>query len=121
MPARTPYLMDLGDNAVVKLQLVKSSISGIAAAIGVTELPASGEVPTDKALVGNGKAAALASGAFPVNVVYYNPVTKKDQTAKVLISPTKAGPNVFDTIKGQKYAGRDIIAVRAPRRRVYTF
>jgi hypothetical protein len=121
MPARSPYLIALDDNAVVKIQVVEASISGLVAALGMTKLPDTGEVPDGKVLIGSGKAAALAGGAIPVNLVYYVPATKKTQTAKVLVSPTKAGSNLFDTLRGLNYAGKAIVDVRSPRRRVYTF
>jgi hypothetical protein len=121
MPARTAYLLALDDAAVVKIQVVESSIASLAVALGMTKLPDSGEVPDGKVLVGSGKAAALAGGAIPVNIVYYVPATKKNQTAKVLVSPTKAGSNMFDTLRGLTYAGKAITDARSPRRRVYTF
>lgn len=121
MPARSPYLLALDDNAVVKIQVVEASISGMAAALGMTKLPENGEVPEGKVLVGSGKAAAMAAGAIPVNIVYYVPATKKNQTAKVLVSPTKAGPNMFDTLRGLNYAGKAVVDARSPRRRIYTF
>lgn len=118
--ARSPFLIDVGNNKVVKLQLKASSIgSTLQGKLGLTALPASGAVPEGKVLVGTGKMAAMQNGCFGINLVYAKTATK-NQTAKVLCSPTKAD-TIFSDARGDTYASSNIVDVRVPRRRVYTF
>jgi hypothetical protein len=118
--ARSPYLIDVGNNKVVKLQLKKSSYdAGLATELGLTVLPESGEIPTGKTLVGTGREAAMRNGCFGIVLVYSKTATK-NQSAKVLCSPTKAD-TVFNTVKGKTYAGKNIVDARVPRRRIFTF
>jgi len=118
--ARSPFLIDVGNNKVVKLQLKASSLDeGLRPSLGITSLPDSGEVPTGKILVGSGRLAAMQNGCFGINLVYAKTATK-NQTAKVLCSPTKAD-TIFVDGRGKTYAGKNIVEVRVPRRRVYTF
>lgn len=117
--ARSPYLIDVGNNKVVKLQLKASSLDALAPVLGLTALPATGAIPDGKTLVGSGKMAAMQNGCFGINLVYAKTATK-NQTAKVLCSPTKAD-TVFTDARGKTYADKSIVEVRVPRRRVYTF
>jgi hypothetical protein len=117
--ARTPYFIDVGNKKVVRLQLKESSLGALAAVLGLTKAPASGEVPEGTTLVGSGKLAAMQNGCFGINLVYAK-TNLKNQVAKVLCSPAKAD-TVFQDARGQQYAGKNIIEVRVPRRRVYTF
>lgn len=120
MPARSPHFIDIGNNKVVRLQLVATSYSaGLLGDLGITAAPASGEVPQGKTLVGVGRTAAMQNGCFGVNLVYAATATKS-QTAKVLCSPTKAD-SVFTDAKSSTYRSKNIIEVRVPRRRVYSF
>jgi len=57
--ARSPYLIDVGNNKVVKLQLKASSLDALAPVLGLTALPANGAVPDGKVLVGGGNAEWL--------------------------------------------------------------
>lgn len=117
---RSPFLIDIGNNKVVKLQLKASSLdAALRPVLGITALPESGEVPDGKILVGQGREAAMRNGCFGINLVYAKTATK-NQTAKVLCSPTKAD-TVFQDAKGKTYASKNIVDVRVPRRRVYTF
>jgi hypothetical protein len=118
MAPRTPYFIDVGNNKVVLLQLVKTSISALTDELGLTE-STNGEAPTGKTLVGKGRYAAMQNGCFGVNLVYAKTAIKF-QTAKVLCSPTKAD-SIFIDAKTSTYAGKNIIEVRVPRRRIYTF
>ena len=116
--ARTPFLIDVGNNKVVKLQLKASSVDeGLRTSLGLTVMGA--EVPADKTLVGSGRLAAMQNGCFGINLVYAKTPTK-NQTAKVLCSPTKAD-TIFTEGRGKTYAGKNIVEVRVPRRRVFTF
>jgi hypothetical protein len=118
--ARSPFLIDVGNKKAVKLQLKASSMDEtLRPTLGITPLPATGEVPTGITLVGSGRLAAMQNGCFGINLVYAKTATKS-QTAKVLCSPTKAD-TVFVDAKGKTYAGKNIVDVRVPRRRVYTF
>jgi hypothetical protein len=118
--ARSPFFIDVGNNKVVKMQLKASSLDeGLRPVLGITAAPISGEVPSGKTLVGSGRLAAMQNGCFGINVVYSKTATK-NQTAKVLCSPTKAD-TVFVDARGKTYAGKNIVEVRVPRRRVYTF
>jgi hypothetical protein len=118
--ARSPYLIDVGNNKVVKLQLKASSMdAGLIGVLGIAPMAASGEVPVGKTLVGTGRLAAMQNGCFGINVVYAKTATKS-QTAKVLCSPSKAD-TVFVEARGKTYNGKNIVDVRVPRRRVYTF
>ncbi len=118
--ARSPFFLDVGKDKVVKVQLKASSIDeGLRGVLGLTVAPASGEAPTGKTLVGSGRLAAMQNGCFGINLVYAKTATK-NQTAKVLCSPAKAD-TVFQEARGKTYAGKNIVEVRIPRRRVYTF
>ncbi|GEM_PF-2619393 len=118
--ARSPFLIGVGKDKVVKLQLKASSVDEtLRASLGLTILPDSGEIPAGKTLVGSGKMAAMQNGCFGINLVYAKTSTK-NQVAKVLCSPEKAD-TVFVEARGKTYAGKNIVDVRVPRRRVYTF
>jgi len=119
MAVRTPYFIDVTATTVVKLQLVDASISAVATELGLTKAAASGEVPTGKTLVGTGRLAAMQAGCFGVNLVYAA-TALKNQTAKVLCSPTKAD-TVFVAARGKTYRSKPIVEVRVPRRRTFTF
>lgn len=119
MALRTPYFIAVTAANVVKLQLVEASITGVAAELGLTKAPADGSVPAGKVLVGSGKLAAMQAGCFGINLVYAK-TAAKNQTAKVLCSPTMAD-TVFQAVKGKKYRTFDIVEARVPRRRTYTF
>lgn len=117
---RSPYLIDVGNNKVVKLQLKATSMdAGLATSLGITKLPDTGAVPEGKTLVGQGRLAAMQNGCFGVNLVYARTPTV-NLTAKVLCSPTKAD-TIFTEGKGKTYNGKNIVEVRVPRRRIYTF
>jgi len=116
---RTPYFIAVTATNVVKLQLVKASVTALEATLGLTEAATNGDLPAGKTLVGTGKLAAMQNGCFGVNLVYAK-TAAKNQTAKVLCSPTKAD-TVFQEAKGKNYAGKPVVEVRVPRRRVYTF
>src|SRR3569832_1674834 len=118
--ARSPFFIDVGSNKVVKLQLKASSMDEtLRPVLGLTVAAASGEVPQGKTLVGSGRLAAMQNGCFGINLVYAK-TASKNQTAKVLCSPTKAD-TVFNDARSKTYAGKNIVEVRLPRRRVYTF
>lgn len=118
MAPRTPYAIDVGNNKIVILQLVKTSIDSLKDELGLTEV-AGGEPPAGKILVGKGRLAAMQNGCFGVNLVYAK-TALKFQTAKVLCSPSKAD-SIFIDAKTATYAGKNIVEVRVPRRRIYTF
>jgi hypothetical protein len=118
--ARSPFFIDVGNNKVVKLQLKASSIDeSLRGVLGLTAAAASGEVPAGKSLVGKGKLAAMQNGCFGINLVYEK-TASKTQTARVLCSPTKAD-TVFQEARAKTYASKNIVEVRVPMRRVYTF
>ncbi len=119
MPARDPHFIAITNDTVVQTQMVATAMSGLLTTLGITKGAAGGEVPTGKTLAGSGKSDALEAGCVAINLVYKK--GNKLQTAKVLCSPTKLGPNLFKTLVGLKYAGNDIVKVRVPRRRIYTF
>lgn len=118
--ARSPFLIDVGNNKVVKMQLKAASYDeALRPVLGLTAMAASGEVPAGKTLVGSGRLAAMQNGCFGINLVYAKTATK-NQTAKVLCSPAKAD-TVFNDARSKTYNGKNIVEVRVPRRRVYTF
>lgn len=118
--ARSPYLIDIGNKKYVRLQLKASSFdAALLPVLGIIPLPANGAVPDGGTLIGTGRQAAMQNGCFGINLVYARTATK-NQTAKVLCSPTKAD-TVFNDAKGKTYASKSIVEVRVPRRRVYTF
>jgi hypothetical protein len=118
--ARSPYVIDVGNGKVVKLQLKASAYSAsLLGKLGITALPASGAVPDGKTLVGNGRIAAAQNGCFSMNLVYSKTATRTQQ-ARVMCSPTKAD-TAFTEVRGDTYGGSTIIEGRVPRRRVYTF
>ncbi len=117
--ARTPFFIDVGNNKVVQVQIIKSSYSaGLLTALGMTE-DTTGEVPAGKALVGKGRLAAMQNGCFGVVLVYKVSATKY-QRAKVLCSPTKAD-TIFADAKDDTYRSKNIVEVTVPKRRVLTF
>jgi hypothetical protein len=119
MPARDPHFIAITNDTVVQTQMVSASIANLLVPLGITKGAAGGEVPAGKTLAGSGKSDALEAGCVAINLVYKKGT--KLQTAKVLCSPTKLGPTLFKTLVGLKYAGNDIVKVRVPRRRIYTF
>jgi hypothetical protein len=119
MPARDPYFIAITNDTVVQAQMVSNSVKDLLGVLGLTKGAVGGEVPSGKTLAGSGRSDALEAGCVAINLVYKKGT--KLQTAKVLCSPTKLGPNLFKTLVGLKYAGNDIVKVRVPRRRIYTF
>lgn len=123
MPARSAHFIDVGNNSVVRLQLVSNSYSaGLLGVLGISATSATGEVPAGKTLVGQGTQAALERGCFGINLVY-NATSTRNQTAKVLCSPSKAD-TVFGQnggARGQTYRSKNIVDARPPRRRTYKF
>lgn len=121
MPAKFPHYIDITATTVVKLQLVAESYStGLLTDLGITKgTGTTGEVPQGKTLIGSGRLAAAQRGCFGVNLVY--PATPtRNQTAKVMVSPTKADSVFIDAV-GSAYRSKDVIEVRVPKRRTYTF
>lgn len=119
MPARSPYLIDVGNNKVVLLQVVATSISNVADDLGMTQLPATGELPAGKTQVGQGRRAAMENGCFPIILVYQISSTKQ-QRAKVLCSPSKSD-TIFVDGRSATYRGKNIIRVEIPKRRILAF
>ena len=121
MPAKSPYYISITANTVVRLQLVPAAYADatLRTQLGILEGTAAGSAPTGQTVVGTGRLAAAQRGCFGVNLVY-NKTGGKTQSAKVMVSPTKADTVFSDTL-GAKYNAKDIIEVRVPRRRVYTF
>jgi hypothetical protein len=118
--SRTPFLLRINDESGVIVQLKESSYSaGLRTALGLESLGTNGEAPAGTTVVGKGKAAAMSAGCFGVNLVYQRTATKT-QTAKVLVAPSKAD-TVFAAARGATYNGKNIVEVRAPRRRIFTF
>lgn len=123
MPVRDAHFISVNDTEVVKLQLVSSSYSaGLLTALGISEKSTTGEVPQGKTLVGQGVQAALERGCFGINLVY-NATATKNQTAKVLCSPTKADTVFAKTggARSQTYRSKNIVEARVPKRRIYKF
>jgi hypothetical protein len=121
MAPRYPHFIDVGGNRLVRLQLVKANFDGgLGIELGITAANTeAGEVPAGKTLAGDGREAAMRLGCFGVNLVYVRTGTKK-QTAKVLCSPAKSD-TVFINAKGKTYGSKNIVDVRIPRRRIYSF
>lgn len=120
MPAKEPHYISVSANGVVRLQLVSASYNAdLLTDLGITKGDASGEAPAGKTLVGVGRLAAMQNGCFGVNLVYSATATR-NQVAKVLCSPTKAD-SIFVDGKTDTYRGKNIVDVRVPRRRVFTF
>lgn len=119
---RSPYFIDVGNNRVVKLQLADAAFADgtLLTSLGITKgvAPDFGP-PAGKQKVADGRQAALQLGCFAVNLVYDVSATKK-QTAKVLVSPTKAD-TIFAEAKTKKYRNLNISDIRIPRRRVLSF
>lgn len=116
--ARSTFSIDLPGNKIVLLSLKESSFDpGLRTALGLT-IVKDGEVPAGKTLVGRGRLAAMQNGCFGVNLVYRK--GNKSQTAKVLCSPTKAD-TVFQEAISKTYNSKNIVEVRVPRRRIFTF
>jgi hypothetical protein len=121
MAKRTPYYVAITNDTGVIVQAVEAKIDPIAALLGYTKM-ATGELPSGKTLAGTGIGDALAAGCIAVNLVYVvDGASGKTQTAKVLVSPTKAGPSLFSTLVSKLYGTKNIVKVRVPRRRVYTY
>lgn len=121
MAKRTPYYVAITGTSGVIIQAVEAKIDPIASELGYTKM-STGELPSGKTLAGTGVADALASGCTAVNLVYVqDSATGKTQTARVLVSPTKTGPGLFGTLVSKSYGSKNIVKVRVPRRRVYTF
>jgi hypothetical protein len=120
MATKEPHYIHVGTTGVIRLQLVSASYnSGLLSDLGITKGDASGESPEGKILLGTGRLAALQNGCFGVNLVYAA-TPLRNQTAKVLCSPTKAD-TVFTDAKSATYRGKNIVDVRVPRRRIFTF
>ena len=118
MPARSPFYIVVGNNNVVRLQLVATSFNAaLLTELGITAGTANGEPPAGKNLVGSGKQAALERGCFGVNLVYAATATK-NQTVKVVCSSQKAD-TVFAGARSKTYRSKNIVDVRVPRRRIY--
>lgn len=118
MPARTPYYVEITSDTGVVVQAVAEKIDPIASLLGYTKM-ATGEVPAGKTLAGTGKLDALEAGCVAVNLVYLKGT--KNQTAKVLVSPTKFNKSLFTSLVTKPYGSNNIVKVRVPRRRVYQF
>ncbi|NWF58120.1 MAG: hypothetical protein HXY43_02065 [Fischerella sp.] len=114
---RTDYLIDIGNNKVVAIKAIKSSIQDIDQSLGYVE-NATGEIPQGKILVGEGREDALLSGCFPIAVYYLK--NKQKRRVVLLVSPTKAD-TVATELKTKKYAGSNIIKVTPVRRRKFTY
>ncbi len=114
---RTDYFIDLGNNKVVAIKAIKSSISAIDQALGYTE-NATGEVPQGKTLVGEGREDALLNGCFPIAVYYLK--NKQKRRTVLLVSPTKAD-TIAQELKTKTYAGSNIVKVTPVRRRKFTY
>lgn len=114
---RTDYLIDIGNNKVVSVKGLKSSMGSIASTLGYTE-DADGIVPPSKTLVGTGQEDALINGCFPIAIYYKK--NKTNRRAVLLVSPTKAD-TIATELKGKQYAGNPITRVLPVRRRKYTF
>lgn len=114
---KSPHFLDVGNNKVVRVQLIASSYSAeLLTALGITKGAANGETPAGKQLIGSGKNAAILNGCFSLNLVY-DVGNGKSQTAKVLVAPSKAD-TAAEAAKAAKYRGKPILEVRAPRRRI---
>lgn len=116
---RTPYYVAITNDTGVIINCVKTKISPLATTLGYTEME-TGELPAGKTLAGTGIADALMAGCTAVNLVYLVSPGKY-QSAKVLVSPTKTGPTLFTTLVGKTYGSKNIVKVRVPRRRIYTY
>ncbi|MGD1909568.1 MAG: hypothetical protein ACFB2X_01475 [Rivularia sp. (in: cyanobacteria)] len=114
---RTDYLIEIGNNKVVLVKGLKSSMGAIASELGYTE-DADGVVPDGKTLTGTGQEDALLNGCFPIAIYYKK--NKSNRRAVLLVSPTKAD-TIANDLKGKKYAGNTITRVLPVRRRKYTF
>lgn len=116
--ARSPFLLAITSNTAVILQLKASSFDeSLRPVLGLTLY--SGEPPAGTTIIGKGKLAAMNAGAFGVNLVYQK-TTTTTQTAKALVSPSKAD-TVFQDARSKTYNGKNIIEVRVPRRRIYQY
>lgn len=117
---RIPYLVDVGNNKVVQLNIKKESYTGdLATDLGYTLLGETGEIPAGKTLVGKGRLAAMQNGCFPISLVYAFD-SKTLRVAKVLCSPTKSD-SIFVDAKTDTYRGKNIVEVRVPKRRIYAY
>lgn len=120
MALKTPHYIEITPTTVVRLQLDADAYpAGLKTQLGIEDGVAGGGPPTGKTLVGTGRLAAAQRGCFGIGLVYAKTPTK-NQTAKVMCSPSKADTVFVDAI-GSKYRTFDILEVRVPRRRVYTF
>lgn len=119
--AKFPHYITITGTNVVQLQLIKANFTaGLNTELGITAGSGTdGEKPTGSSVVGKGKQSALQNGCFGVNLAYAKTATKI-QTAKVLCSPSKAD-TVFKNAPAKKYGTFDIVEVRIPRRRIYSF
>ena len=124
MPKKNPHLLMLDASDGVLIQCAPAVNAALAAALGYTIIPTTGttanEVPAGKRAVAKGRIAALEAGAVAV-VLTYNKSATLQQSAKVLISPTKVTANIFTTLKDQKYSTFNITKVQVPRRRVWSY
>ena len=112
---RKPHYLEVVSGKLVELSLKSSSYSsGLKTALGLKD----NAVDTDN-IIGKGSEDALENGCVPINLVYKKSATKT-QTAKVLCAPSKAD-TVFTDAIGTKYNGKEVIKVRFPRRRCYTW
>lgn len=114
---RTDYLIDIGNNKVVSVKGLKSSMGAIAGVLGYTE-DSDGVPPDGKILVGTGQEDALLNGCFPLAIYYKK--NKSNRRSVLLVSPTKAD-TIATELRGKKYAGNSIVRVLPVRRRKYTF
>jgi hypothetical protein len=115
---KTPYFINVTATSGVVIKAKKTSVSAIATTLGWTELT-SEEIPAGKTLLGRGRLAALRAGCFGVNLVYAKTATR-EQVAKVLCSPTNAD-TIFTEGRTKTYAGKNIVRVEIPKRRVLVF
>ena len=114
--ARKAHYMQIAQDQYIQLNLVAGNYDGgLDTVLGMQE-----SEPADPThVIGTGFTAALKRGAVPLRLVY-KAANGKNQTAKVLCSPATAD-TVFNDAIGQSYAGKPIVEVRFPRRRVYTW
>lgn len=118
--ARSPFLLKITATTGVILQLKATSFDeSLRPVLGLTAIGDDGELPPGITLLGKGKLAAMNAGAFAVNLVYQRTASKL-QTAKALVSPMQAD-TVFTAARSKTYNGKNIVDVRVPRRRIYSY
>lgn len=120
MAKRDPYLIGVGNNKIVLIQIPAASYGDtLLGYLGMTPLPTTGEIPAGKIQVGQGREAALQNGCFGI-ILVYQVTTLKQQRARVLVSPEKAD-TIFRDANNTTYKGKRIVKVEIPRRRILVF